>query len=126
LQIALAHCINIKLPREEWLPVAAILTKLFLVIQNNLLSIFCYKVNYKAGANTILLGNSLNLASSLINHSCEPNMYQVSYGTTVVFRAMRPISKGEQLTFSYSKLATTSSYAERQEELYESYKFKCT
>jgi SET domain len=115
-----------KIPQSELLPMAAILTKLFLVIQNNLLSIFCYKVNYKADAKTILHGNSLNLASSLINHSCEPNMYQVSYGTTVVFRAMRPISKGEQLTFSYSKLAITSIYAERQEELYEAYKFMCT
>jgi hypothetical protein len=120
------HCIKMKIPRSELLPVAAILTKLFLIIQNNALSIFCFKIDYNTETKANLLGTGLNLASSLVNHSCDPNMHQISYGTTVVFRAVRPISKGEQLTFSYSKLAITSSYDERQEDLYETYKFICT
>jgi SET domain len=115
-----------KIPIKEIVRVAAILLKLFLVIQNNVMSILCFKANYDAEPKMIFLGNCLNLASSLVNHSCDPNMFQVSYGTTTVFRAKRPIKEGEQLTFSYSMLATTSSYQDRQEDLYESNKFYCT
>jgi hypothetical protein len=127
LQNAICLSIDMKIALSELLPVAAILMKLFMVIQSNATRIFCLNVDYKAKeeVNTVI-ANSLNLASSLVNHSCDPNMFKVAYGTTVVFRAMRPISKGEQLTFSYSKLAINSSYKYRQDDLRQTYKFTCT
>jgi SET domain len=125
LQIVIKHCIIMSIPTTELLRVAAILLKLFLVIQNNVMAIFGLSANYDAEAKVIFLGNSMNLASSLVNHSCEPNMYVVSYGTTTVFRAKRPIKKGEQLTYCYLNAAISSSYQERRDDLYESHKFNC-
>jgi len=83
-----------------------------LVVYNNLTTIYAQN---DIGFPRRKMGLSLSLASSLINHSCDPNMYQVNYGSTRVYRARRPIKKGEQLTESYhNKLASDSNYTERQ------------
>lgn len=74
------------------------------------------------------LGMGLYLASSLVNHSCEPNMYQVFYGTSVVFRAKRPIGKGEQLTCCYMEPALPAVLFDRQQRqkiLMDIHKFQC-
>jgi hypothetical protein len=71
------------------------------------------------------LGKGVLLAGSLVNHSCDPNMYQVWYGTTAVYRSRRPIRKGEQLTCKYIKPATRFNYKLRQRILLNVYKFKC-
>lgn len=101
--------------------------KLDLVITCNYTVINYLKADYSADASGSKLGLGLgvSLASSLVNHSCDANMYQVWYGTTVVFRARRPISKGEQLTCSYIKPATSLTYQRRQDILMDIYKFKC-
>ncbi|XP_059485308.1 SET and MYND domain-containing protein 4-like [Neocloeon triangulifer] len=46
-------------------------------------------------------GLAIYLASSFINHSCSPNMIRVSYGSTAVYRIIKPVAKGEELTESY-------------------------
>lgn len=38
---------------------------------------------------------------SLLNHSCSPNVVRHCYGSCIVLRALRPISKGEQLLDNY-------------------------
>jgi hypothetical protein len=101
--------------------------KLCLVSAFNQVVIKCYKAIYDRSARlpTANLGMGLFLASSLVNHSCDANMYHVSYGTSVVFRARRPISKGEQLTYCYSRPAFHYSYEDRQRYFLEFFKFKC-
>jgi SET domain len=101
--------------------------KLCLVIEYSQRIINCHKAIYdpKAKLPELNLGTGLYLASSLVNHSCDANMYLVFYGTTVVFRARRPITKGEQLTCCYVHPATHHSYETRQKVLLEFYKFKC-
>jgi SET domain-containing protein len=50
-------------------------------------------------------------------------LYNVYYGTSAVFRAIRPILKGEEITICYSKPAT--NYEERKMAFMKNYKFKC-
>jgi SET domain len=80
-----------------------ILMKLCLVAEFNIKIINCPKFSYKLclwSPRTLDWALGLYLASSLVNHSCDANMYEVFYGTSTVFRARRPIIKGEQLTCS--------------------------
>jgi hypothetical protein len=90
----------------------------------NSTTVECFKANYDAEVclPKMQLGWALFLASSMVNHSCDPNMYQVWY---VVVRAKRPILKGEQLTFCYTMPATKFSFEERQVAILNHYKFKC-
>jgi SET domain len=104
--------------------------KLCLVAEFNKKIINCPKFSYKLClvAKNVRLGSGLYLASSLVNHSCDANMYQVYYGTSTVFRARRPIIKGEQLTCSYLEPelpAVYIDYGQRQKALMEFHKFKC-
>jgi hypothetical protein len=108
------------------LQVAAVFLKLDLVLcfnNRNIVTFMANYINIKTPLKT--LGEGLCLASSLVNHSCDPNMYIIEYGTTSVFRARRPISKGEQLTMVYANPATIYNYSVRQEQLLKHYKFVC-
>jgi hypothetical protein len=129
MQIALEICgtLGIITPDDDWLPIAAVILKLFLIYKYNSLTLECYKANYDAQASPrqMQLGKGLFLASSLISNSCDANTYKVGYGTSVVFRARRPIKKGEQITFCYMAPATEFSYEERQSYYLKEYKFKC-
>jgi SET domain len=128
LQRVLLICGVLNIPLEEWLTIGAVFIKLYLVQYYNCLAMDCYRTDINAET-TILprmqLGRGLFLASSLVNHSCNANVYQVMYGTSSVFRARRPIKNGEQITFCYSIPATFSSYEERQMTLWNEYKFIC-
>jgi len=125
--VVFSLCKSLGIPISEWLPVAAVFMKLSLVLRFNSTvikqSIADFKV--KDGLLKLDLGSVLFLASSMVNHSCNPNMIQISYGTSVVFRARRPISKGEQLTCSYVTPTINAEYKERQKILKENHKFKC-
>jgi len=95
-------------------------------VQFNHRIIDAFKANYNSvSLPRLVLGSGMFLASSLINHGCDATMYQVSYGTTAVFRARRPVSKGEQLTNCYTMPATNYRGKERRETLYNIYKFIC-
>jgi SET domain len=111
-QDLLSICVEHNIPRSEWLPVAAIIMKLRLVAEFNKKIInyprfSCH--SYLVGKN-LRMGSALYLASSLVNHSCDPNMYQVYYGSSAVFRARRPIVKGEQLTCCYMEPALPAAF----------------
>jgi len=113
-------------PHTELLPVAALFLKLNLIAYYNLARLHEVNVSYqKVGLPRTEIGLSLSLASSLINHSCDPNMYQVNYGSTRVYRAKRPIKKGEQLTESYHMLAASDKYFVRQVHIQKESKFCC-
>jgi SET domain len=128
LQSALDLCSALDIKPDDWLPIGAVFLKLSLVIKFNCFAVECFNANYNPEAKMLpilKLGPSLFLASSLMNHSCDANLYNVFYGTSVVFRARRPIVKGEEITFSYMKPATIYCLEERQMALLENYKFKC-
>jgi SET domain len=119
----------LNVPLDEYLRVASIMLKINRIVALNSKIMDCYNANEHPAEKLPgpeLLGNGLFLASSLLNHSCDPNMYQVSYGTSVVFRAARPIMKGDQLTTCYNNMpAIHYSYAVRQDALSSFYKFVC-
>jgi len=71
------------------------------------------------------IGAALYLASSLINHSCVPNMYLVNYGSTAVYRAMRPIKKGEQLTECYYNFFDLNKPLQDRQTFFTAMKFQC-
>jgi SET domain len=115
-----------KIPTSQWLPVAAVFLKLHLVVRFNHRIISAYKANYNSvSLPRLTLGSGMFLASSLVNHGCDATMYEVLYGTTAVFRARRPISKGEQLTNCYAMPATNERGTERRKTLYAMHKFTC-
>lgn len=39
--------------------------------------------------------------AAMVNHSCQPNAVQSFDGRRIVFRALRQISKGEEITITY-------------------------
>jgi hypothetical protein len=70
-------------------------------------------------------GFALYLASSLLNFSCEPNLVKTYYGSTVVYRAIVPIKRGEQLTDSPYIIRLNENLAQRRKLLMETYRFSC-
>jgi SET domain len=115
-----------KIPLSEILPLSAVFLKLILVIYFNHKFLYAFKASYeRLRLPRIALGDALYLASSLINHGCDANMYHVLYGTHVVYRARRPINKGEQLTDCYVVSAAKAPYRERQNQCMQLQKFQC-
>ncbi|KAF1344899.1 hypothetical protein BDV97DRAFT_373252 [Delphinella strobiligena] len=70
------------------------------------------------------LGITLDPFASMLNHSCDPNVYFFVEGNQLRFRTIRPISDGEELFISY----TDPSYdvKSRGKELLMNYYFECT
>ncbi|KAK7065829.1 SET and MYND domain-containing protein 3 [Halocaridina rubra] len=64
-------------------------------------------------------------ALSLINHSCYPSVKHYFIGRSLVMRAVRPISAGEELTISYIKPFQKAKKQERK-ILLQRYWFSCT
>ena len=116
----------LKIPDSALLPVSAVFLKLILVILFNRKYIRVFKTNYhQIGFPRIELGDGMYLAGSLINHACDPSIYQVSYGTHAVYRARRPIMKGEQLADCYVVSAANEGYVARQLSNAEHFRFHC-
>jgi SET domain len=118
------------IPLEEYLQVASIFIKILRIVHTKYNIMKQFPAHYNDPGEEIsekqLMGECFFLASDLVNHSCDANMYGVTYGTSKVFRAMRPILKGEQLTTCYNNMpATEYSYDKRQAALLGSFKFKC-
>ena len=44
---------------------------------------------------------------AMVNHSADPNLEKIIEGEQVYLKALRPISKGEELLFCYSEYAQT-------------------
>jgi len=57
-------------------------------------------------SNTRRVGVGLYPAAALVNHSCYPNTvyHHVNQGRTLVFRAIRDIAPGEEVTYAYIEL----------------------
>lgn len=71
------------------------------------------------------LGTAVFLATSFINHHCEPNLdVSFSLGPTIRLHATRDIKKGEELTISYIDL--NLPVTERKTKLATGYGFLCS
>ena len=116
----------LKIPDSALLPVSAVFLKLILVILFNFKFIYAFKANYnRVGIPRISIGSGMYLAGSLINHACDGSMYTIAYGTHVVYRARRPIKKGEQLTDCHVVSLANGSYKQRQDLCKTLYYFTC-
>ncbi|XP_069935940.1 SET and MYND domain-containing protein 4-like [Cherax quadricarinatus] len=72
-----------------------------------------------------MYGSGIYSASSLMNHSCNPNCSAFFYGKTEVVRAVHFIPAGKQLTISYGEIFTDKSRASRLVSLMTRYHFQC-
>lgn len=70
------------------------------------------------------LGITLDLFASMINHSCDPNVFFFVEGYQLRFRTTRSISAGEELFISYTD--PTYDAASRSRELEKGYYFSCS
>eukprot|EP00940_MAST-03C_sp_MAST-3C-sp2_P001300 g1300.t1 len=65
--------------------------------------------------------------AAFLNHSCRPNVIISHYASgdarTIVFRALRPIRKGEEIAYAYIDVLQTRK--QRQKLLREAYFFEC-
>ncbi|GAB1859042.1 SET and MYND domain-containing protein 4 [Camponotus japonicus] len=62
---------------------------------------------------------------SLMNHSCNPNIFRHSRSKHMVIYAMHPIRKGEQLFDNYGQHYALMPKATRQQKLLKQYFFTC-
>jgi len=67
---------------------------------------------------------SIDGFSSLLNHSCTPNLFYVSVDGLLRFRTVAPISVGEELLISYVNEQADTYF--RHAKLRQRYGFECT
>lgn len=72
-----------------------------------------------------LIGNGCFLFSSLLNHSCAPNIRRPNIDDKIVMIVSRPIPRGGQLFDCYRANFNTVPTSERQEVLMQDYGFQC-
>lgn len=72
------------------------------------------------------IGSGIFALASFFNHSCAPNITRITVENKLVFVASRPIEKGQQLFVSYRSKFMATPKPERQLELQNSYRFKCS
>lgn len=68
---------------------------------------------------------SQQLAMTMINHSCAPNVSRYQQGDLQVLVVQRPIAKGEALGLGYIKVFWSTPKVERQRFYYAQYGFLC-
>ncbi|XP_063612071.1 SET and MYND domain-containing protein 4-like [Penaeus indicus] len=71
------------------------------------------------------LGGGVFVASSLLNHSCNPSVAAFSHGRTQVLRAVRHIPAGCPLTYNYGSFYCTEDEDTRRSGLLKQYSFTC-
>jgi hypothetical protein len=72
-----------------------------------------------------LIGNACYLFSSLLNHSCAPNVKRFNLNTNNVIIVSRPIKAGGQLFDSYRQNFNLQPKIQRQQSLFKDYGFEC-
>ena len=61
------------------------------------------------------IGTATYIDHALVNHSCTPNAYPVFNGTNMIFKALKKIAPGEEITHAYTD--TISPIQTRREYL---------
>jgi SET domain len=78
------------------------------------------------GSDGEIIGSGIFPLSSLFNHSCAPNVMRIMLDNKLAFVTSRPIEKNQQLFVCYRSNFFGPSREERQQEIFDSYRFKCT
>ncbi|XP_046580371.1 SET and MYND domain-containing protein 4-like [Haliotis rubra] len=84
-----------------------------------------YKTYSVEMSEPVEIGSAIYSTLSLINHSCDPSVVRHLYGNQCVVRAIRNISKGEEIFDNYGVLYPVTSKQMRQEKLVAQYYFTC-
>ncbi|VVC39982.1 Tetratricopeptide repeat,Zinc finger, MYND-type,Tetratricopeptide-like helical domain,SET domain [Cinara cedri] len=71
------------------------------------------------------IGTAIFPTSSLLNHSCNPNIFSSNVLNYVVIKATRIIKEGEEITNCYGPHFQRMRYSERQKVLKKQYHFEC-
>ncbi|XP_015377732.1 PREDICTED: SET and MYND domain-containing protein 4-like, partial [Diuraphis noxia] len=71
------------------------------------------------------IGTAIFPTSSLLNHSCDPNIFSSNILKYVVIKASRDINKGEEITNCYGPNFRRMRLVDRQASLKEQYHFDC-
>ena len=104
------------------------------VILTHLMSLPCnghtiseFQINKKTSSASYFkeIGSGVYAVSSMLNHSCYPNVSRNSYGKRLLIYATRSILIGEEITDSYEFLFASHPKEIRKMELYEQYYFEC-
>jgi SET and MYND domain-containing protein len=97
-----------------------LLTKLF-----GILVINSFGIAVKTSVNSfIYCGSGLYVLGSVLDHSCDPNVYVISDGNCLEIRAMKNIATNDKLLISY--IDTKMPKQKRQSELKSKYYFDCS
>lgn len=78
-----------------------IVTHLMNVCNKNQFTLSFFDKLEEGKVNIVKVGNVLLPFASLINHSCDPNIFWISVDTKFVFLVAKPIKAGEQLFQCY-------------------------
>ncbi|XP_042856548.1 SET and MYND domain-containing protein 4-like [Penaeus japonicus] len=70
-------------------------------------------------------GGGVFVASSLLNHSCNPSIAAFSHGRTQVLRTVRHVPAGHALTYNYGSFYCTEDEDVRRAGLLKQYSFTC-
>ncbi|KAL7630881.1 UNVERIFIED_CONTAM: hypothetical protein RMT77_018832 [Armadillidium vulgare] len=87
---------------------------------------FMFGGKYLGTIPIVYLGVSIHPTISLINHSCNPNVFKYSSGKNCIVRATNIIRKGEQLLDNYSNIFDTLGRDSRRSILKNQHMFYCT
>ncbi|XP_023339607.1 SET and MYND domain-containing protein DDB_G0284059 [Eurytemora carolleeae] len=74
---------------------------------------------------TKAVGCALEPTLVLLNHSCDPSLIRLNFGTSTFCFASRFIKKGEEITDSYTLTYDVTPKLERLSTLSKKYKFEC-
>ncbi|KAB7506023.1 SET and MYND domain-containing protein 4 [Armadillidium nasatum] len=86
---------------------------------------FVVEESFMNNVKIIELGGGIYPTISLINHSCDPNVFRYSIGKACIVRATKTIGKGEQLLDNYGSLYSIIRREVRQKILAQQYLFHC-
>lgn len=67
----------------------------------------------------------LYLNGSLVNHSCDPNTKCGSLGSSIHYITIRPVRKGEEITFDYNQWPKRPNFRARRKIILERFSFIC-
>ncbi|XP_014485617.1 PREDICTED: SET and MYND domain-containing protein 4-like [Dinoponera quadriceps] len=78
-----------------------------------------------AKAKSMFIGGGVYPTVAMLNHSCNPGVVRYFIGITMVIRAVRTISAGEEISENYGPIFTTTPENERKRRLRVQYWFDC-
>ncbi|WPG97404.1 Hypothetical protein R9X50_00017900 [Acrodontium crateriforme] len=91
--------------------------------QTLFLNVMCNTLDLSNALSNMTLGAGFDPILCSINHSCQPNTMLIFNNPHTMVRAIRPISRGEEIFIQYRD--PSNPFTVRQAELEEKYFFKC-